>query len=151
MVAPGPRQKPWTPHSRANRGKGGTAPTLVTLPQAGCLLPAPDLPAGRPWTEPERAMWAELWASGQATQWTEAYVPIVALYVRVVCDAFAGRVTAGLAQEARHLADHLGLSPAGMKSLGWVMEYVDTITGELPDESPASVSSIDARRARLTA
>ncbi|MEU6703049.1 hypothetical protein [Streptomyces wuyuanensis] len=89
------------------------------------------MPTGRPWTEAERAMWAELWESPQATQWHDSYVPIVALYVRVVCDSLTGRVTAGLAQEARHLADHLGLSPAGLKTLGWVMESVDTTTAEI--------------------
>ncbi|OKJ42811.1 hypothetical protein AMK22_07610 [Streptomyces sp. CB01580] len=93
-------------------------------------------------------MWDELWQSPQATQYDDSFVPIVALYVRVVCDAFSGRVTAGLAQEARHLADHLGLSPAGMKSLGWRMEEVDARTGEIHD---APVADIAARRARITA
>lgn len=150
MPAPGPRQKPWTPHSRANRGRGGAAPARVTLPQAGCSLPAPDMPAGRQWGDHERAMWAELWASGQATQWSDGDIYTVAMYVRVVCDALTGRVTAGLAQEARHYANSLGLSPEGMKSLGWEMEHVDMVTGVLPD-APASVSPIDERRARLTA
>jgi hypothetical protein len=118
------------------------------LPLAGCGDPIPDMPAGRAWTEPERTMWTELWESPQATQYDDSYVPIVALYVRVVCDAITGRVTAGLAQEARHLADHLGLSPAGLKTLGWQMEQVDARTGEVHD---APVANIDARRARLTA
>ncbi|MCX4825118.1 hypothetical protein OG883_35710 [Streptomyces sp. NBC_01142] len=103
----------------------------IVLPLAGCDLPVPDMPSGRPWTEAERTMWADLWGSPQATQWNDSYVPIVALYVRVVCDSLTGRVTAGLAQEARHLADHLGLSPAGLKTLGWVIESVDTTTGVL--------------------
>ncbi|MFI9562408.1 hypothetical protein [Streptomyces rishiriensis] len=76
-------------------------------------------------------MWAELWASPQATQWFDAYVPIVAMYVQIVCQSLRGSATAGLAQEARHLADHLGLSPSGMRSQGWVMEAVNTHTGEL--------------------
>ncbi|MEU4735102.1 MULTISPECIES: hypothetical protein [Streptomyces] len=53
------------------------------------------------------------------------------MYVQIVCQSFSGRATAGLAQEARHLADHLGLSPAGLRTLGWQMESVDTATGEL--------------------
>ncbi|KAF0651731.1 hypothetical protein K701_01995 [Streptomyces fradiae ATCC 10745 = DSM 40063] len=76
-------------------------------------------------------MWDDLWVSPQATQWADAYVPLVAMYVQIVCQSFSGRATAGLAQEARHLADHLGLSPAGLRTLGWQMESVDTATGEL--------------------
>ncbi|MEV6055008.1 hypothetical protein [Streptomyces sp. NPDC052107] len=76
-------------------------------------------------------MWNELWVSPQATQWHDAYVPLVAMYVQIVCQSLAGRATAGLAQEARHLAEQLGLSPAGMRTLGWQMEAVDTSTGEL--------------------
>ncbi|WP_030660557.1 hypothetical protein [Streptomyces cellulosae] len=76
-------------------------------------------------------MWEELWASPQATQWFDAYVPLVAMYVQIVCQSLSGKATAGLAQEARHLADHLGLSPAGMRTLGWQMEPVNVATGEL--------------------
>ncbi|MFJ8495624.1 hypothetical protein ACIRBZ_45950 [Streptomyces sp. NPDC094038] len=89
----------------------------------------PDLPAGRMWSEAERAMWGDLWVSPQATQWHDAYVPLVATYVQIVCQSFAGKATAGLAMEARHLAEQLGLSPAGMRALGWQMETVDTTTG----------------------
>ncbi|RSR99566.1 hypothetical protein EF913_23110 [Streptomyces sp. WAC04189] len=94
-------------------------------------------------------MWAGLWESPQATQWYDAYVPIVATYVQIVCQSLSGRATAGLAQEARHLADHLGLSPAGMRTLGWQMEQVDAHTAEL-HALPAPTSDIDERRARLT-
>ncbi|MFJ4819465.1 hypothetical protein [Streptomyces sp. NPDC088801] len=87
--------------------------------------------------------------SPQATQWHDAYVPLVAMYVQIVCQSLAGKATAGLAQEARHLADHLGLSPAGMRTLGWQMEHVDTHAGEL-HALPTPASSVDERRARLT-
>jgi hypothetical protein len=107
------------------------------------------MPSGRTWSEAEAAMWEELWASPQATQWHDAYVPLVALYVQVVCQSLSGRATAGLAQEARHLADHLGLSPAGLRTLGWQMEPVDVSTGEL-HVLPTPASDIDERRARLT-
>ncbi len=132
MVAPGPRQRPETKYSRAHR-EGGKQPRagLVVLPLSGCDLPVPDLPAGRVWSDAERTMWAELWASPQATQWHDAYVPLVAMYVQIVCQSLAGKATAGLAQEARHLAEQLGLSPAGLRALGWRMEQVDTESGEL--------------------
>ncbi|MGY4928281.1 hypothetical protein [Streptomyces sp. 900105755] len=69
--------------------------------------------------------------SPQATQWFDAYVPLVAMYVQIVCQSLACKATAGLAQEARHLAEQLGLSPAGMRTLGWQMETVDTTTGQI--------------------
>lgn len=94
-------------------------------------------------------MWANLWESPQATQWYDAYVPIVATYVQLVCQSLSGKATAGLAQEARHLADHLGLSPAGMRTLGWQMEQVDAHAAEL-HALPTPASDIDERRARLT-
>ena len=107
------------------------------------------MPPGRAWSDAEQQMWSSLWESPQATQWDDSYVPIVALYVQVVCQSYAGRATAGLAAEARYLADHLGLSPAGLKTLGWVMESVDTATGQL-HALPSVVSDVDERRARLT-
>lgn len=132
MVTPGPRRDPTRPYSRTHREGGKQSRVgLVVLPLSGCDLPVPDMPTGRAWGEAEATMWADLWESPQATQWHDAYVPIVALYVQVVCQSLSGRATAGLAQEARHLADHLGLSPAGMRTLGWQMEEVDTRTGEL--------------------
>jgi hypothetical protein len=132
MVAPGPRRDPTRPYSRTHR-EGGKQPRadLVVLPLSGCDLPVPDMPSGREWSDAERAMWGELWASPQATQWHDAYVPLVAVYVQIVCQSLSSKATAGLAQEARHLADHLGLSPAGMHTLGWQMEAVDVRTGEL--------------------
>ncbi|MFI6897584.1 hypothetical protein ACIBM4_26070 [Streptomyces sp. NPDC050256] len=96
-------------------------------------------------------MWAELWESGQATQWNESFVPMVALFVRITCDAFAGRVTAGLAAEARYYADHLGLSPAGLKTLGWELEREGTGTAELHTVPTTHSLDINERRARLTA
>lgn len=132
MVAPGPRRDLSSPGSRECRGKGARRATgPVVLPLAGCDLPTPDMPSGRDWTQPERDMWAELWASGQATMWDDSFVTIVAMYVRITCDAFTGSVTAGLAAEARYLADHLGLSPAGLKTLGWELEREGAGMGEL--------------------
>ncbi|MGW1260089.1 phage terminase small subunit [Streptomyces sp. NPDC002513] len=132
MVAPGPRRDPTRPYSRTHRDdRKPPRAGIVVLPLSGCDLPVPDLPPGRSWSEAERTMWGELWASPQATQWHDAYVPLVAMYVQIVCQSLAGRATAGLAQEARHLAEQLGLSPAGLRTLGWQMEAVDTGTGEL--------------------
>ncbi|WP_328896405.1 hypothetical protein [Streptomyces sp. NBC_00236] len=101
------------------------------LPLDGCDLPAPDMPSGRDWTEPEKATWTELWASAQATMWDDSFVLMVATYVRITHDIFSGQCRAGLAAEARYYADHLGLSPAGLKTLGWELERAGTGMGEL--------------------
>lgn len=131
-MRPGPRPNPNAPYSRARRGEPKARHTgPVVLPLSGSDLPAPDLPSGRAWSAHEQAMWADLWSSPQSTQWDDAYVPLVALYVQITCQSFAGRATAGLAAEARYLSEHLGLSPAGMRSLGWELEQVDESTGEL--------------------
>ncbi|MET8818234.1 hypothetical protein [Streptomyces rochei] len=94
-------------------------------------------------------MWTSLWESPQATQWYDAYVPFIATYVQTVCQILSGTATAGLAQEVRHMADHLGLSPAGLRTLGWQMEQADAHAAEL-HALPAPASDIDERRARLT-
>ncbi|WP_455680010.1 phage terminase small subunit [Streptomyces rubrogriseus] len=150
MVTPGPRRDPTRPYSRANR-EGGKQPraALVVLPLAGCDLPVPPMPPGRTWTEAEEVMWVGLWESPQATQYDDSYIPLVALYVQIVCQSLSSRATAGLASEARYLADHLGLSPAGLRTLGWVMEQPDTHGAEL-HALPAPVSDVEERRARLT-
>ncbi|WP_329069887.1 phage terminase small subunit [Streptomyces sp. NBC_01429] len=148
MVSPGPRQDASKRYSRAHRGNRASAASAVVLPLSGCDLPAPDLPSGVAWSEHERAMWAELWESPQATQWSDAFVPLVATYVRVVYSNLTGRATAGLTQEARHISEALGLSPAGLRTLGWTLETVDADMGEVYE---ADVSDISERYARLTA
>lgn len=152
MVAPGPRRDLSNPNSREYRGKGARRATgPVVLPLAGCDLPAPDMPSGRDWTPAERDLWQALWESGQATMWDDSFVPIVAMYVRITCDAFTGRVTAGLAAEARYYADHLGLSPAGLKTLGWELEREGDSMGVLHTVPTSHSLDITDRRSRLTA
>lgn len=60
------------PHSRANRGTVGSRVALLELPAAGCDLPVPEMPAGREWSEQEKARWVELWQSPQACAWDES-------------------------------------------------------------------------------
>lgn len=112
---PGPRPNPSKPHSRHRSPARGS----VVLPAAGCTLPAPKLPAGRKWPAAERALWRDLWASPQAVMWDDSTASLVAIYVTFTQALLAGSGTAWMAQEARHLADRLGLTPAGMAGLGW--------------------------------
>jgi hypothetical protein len=93
---------------------------VVELPAEGCTLPVPDLPKGRKWSSVEKARWAELWESPQATQWDESCRGTVALLV-----AYEARLlseeggSAWVAQEARYAAESLGLTPKAMAALGW--------------------------------
>lgn len=111
------------PHSRAHHRPVavGQRAAQVTLPAAGCDLPLPKLPAGREWSRVERARWRELWTSPQATQWDETATGTVALLVSYESALLAGNGTAWIAQEARHAADALGLTPRAMATLGWVV------------------------------
>ncbi|MEO3811346.1 hypothetical protein ABGB17_20320 [Sphaerisporangium sp. B11E5] len=90
------------------------------------------MPPGRVWSEDERALWADLWGSPQASQWDESYASIVGLYVALVVGLFSGEGKAWQASEARQLADRLGLTPAGLVMCGW----------RFPDGVPAPVTPL---------
>lgn len=92
---------------------------MVVLPADGCPLPAPDLPKGRRWSEEQRRLWRDLWASPQAVMWDESFTSTVAMYIAHVSAVLGGKAAAWQAAEARHLADRLGLTPAGMLACGW--------------------------------
>ncbi|MGY1452660.1 phage terminase small subunit [Streptomyces sp. ICN903] len=115
---PGPRPNPAKPYSRhrPKETRGG----LVLLPPT-CDLPVPPLPPGREWSEAERQTWEELWTGPQANQWDDSFIPVVAMFVCHCSAILAGRASAWMAQEARHLSDRLGLTPQGMAALGWAL------------------------------
>ena len=116
---PGPKPNPNAPHSRYRTGTGADRAT-VWLPPMGCEDPAPELPPGRPWSDAERQMWAELWASPAASQWEESMSPVVsALVVASSTVNTSGRPSAQLIGELRALSDDLGLTPTAMARLGW--------------------------------
>jgi hypothetical protein len=91
----------------------------VDLPGDGCALPTPDLPPGRRWTVAEKARWAELWSSPQATQWDESAKGTVAVLIAYESAILGGTAAAWQAQEARYAAEALGLTPRALASLGW--------------------------------
>lgn len=92
---------------------------MVDLPAAGCDLPVPDLPAGREWTEHDRARWDELWQSPQAMMWDDTARGTVAVLLVYEAAILAGSASAWQAQEARYASEALGLTPKAMASLGW--------------------------------
>ena len=116
MAAPRNASKP---NSRVNRGPIGARTALIELPAKGCDLPAPELPAGRDWSDNERARWVELWSSPQATQWDETARGTVAMLVAYESAVFSGNASAWMAQEARYAAEALGLTPRALGQLGW--------------------------------
>lgn len=120
----GPQRRPETTYSREHR-RDARSDGPIVLP-ISCDLPIPDLPEGRAWSPAERSTWNMLWREPPAVMWRDADIPLVAAYVQYVHQGYAGRATAGLAAEARHAADALGLSPAGRRSLNWVLQDVDT-------------------------
>jgi len=109
------------PTSRAHRRPplAGARAALVDLPAAGCDLPVPALPAGREWTEDDRARWEELWQSPQAVMWDDSARGTVAVLVVYEAAILAGAAAAWQAQEARYAAEALGLTPKAMASLRW--------------------------------
>lgn len=107
------------PHSRANRGTVGSRLALIDLPAEGSDLPVPGIPTGREWSKSERSRWRELWKSPQATQWDETATGTVAMLVVYESAVFAGTASAWQAQEARHAAESLGLTPRALVQLGW--------------------------------
>jgi hypothetical protein len=95
---------------------------VVVLPPQ-CDLPVPRLPRGRDWTREERALWRQVWTSPQASQYDDSYAPTVAANVAHCSAILAGSAAAWQAQEFRRLGDALGLTPAGLRALGWVLPY----------------------------
>jgi hypothetical protein len=95
----------------------------VDLPADGCDLPVPALPAGREWTEHDRARWDELWQSPQATMWDDTARGTVAVLIVYEAAILAGAASAWQAQEARYASESLGLTPKAMASLGWRISH----------------------------
>jgi hypothetical protein len=113
-----------SPSSRAHRRPVSPAQraALVVLPAEGCTLPVPKIPAGRVWSNVEKARWRQLWQSPQATQWDETAAGTVALLIAFESRLLADEGSAWLAQEARHCTEALGLTPKAMAALGWAVE-----------------------------
>lgn len=127
MGVASPTPDPSRPHSRYRRTHN-----VVVLPAEGCSLPPPRMPKGREWTAAQRALWRELWRSPQAVMWDDSYTSTVAMYVSHVSAVLEGTASAWQAQEARHLSDRLGLSPAGMLACGWRLPDPGEDTAQAP-------------------
>lgn len=115
---PGPMRNASKPHSRAHAsGRSG----LLVLPNE-CTLPVPPLPKGREWSREERRLWRSIWSGPQGNAYDDSFIAAVAAYVCHASSIYAGTASAWQAQEFRHLGAQLGLTPAGMASLGWAID-----------------------------
>ncbi len=137
---PGPSPNALKPTSR-HRGRVALLP-----PAAAARVPA--MPKGREWSQQERVLWRDLWRSPQASQWSEPFESAVAMYVVHACAVVAGTAVAWQAQEARHLADRLGLTPQGMASLGWTLSGQPTPASSVGDPGGGTVSALERARRR---
>jgi hypothetical protein len=116
---PGPTRNSAKVNSRAHRGN--TSGGLRILPPE-CDLPVPPLPKSRQWSPDERKRWKRLWTGPQANCWDDSFIDMVAAFIVHGTAVMAGSAAAWQGQEFRHLGDKLGLSPAGMAALGWVID-----------------------------
>jgi hypothetical protein len=119
-VVPVPGPLPNPAKSRSRHGARAGTGKLFVLPIT-CDDPVPDLPPGREWSDAERETWDLLWTGPQANRWDDSFVMAVAMYVSHTFAVLGGQGSAWHAQEARHLGDRLGLTPAGMAALGWAL------------------------------
>lgn len=117
----GPMRNATKPHSRAGIGRKGVVRVLPLT----CELPVPPLPNGRDWAPEERKLWRSIWKGPQANAYDDSFIAAVAAYVCHASAIYAGAASAWQAQEFRHLGQQLGLTPAGMSALGWVLEQVE--------------------------
>jgi hypothetical protein len=94
-------------------------PGWTVLPVTGRTGPAPEWPLTEA-SDRELELWAALWAKPQAVAWEVLGQEItVALYVRRLAEVEQPRATASLTTLVRQLADSLGLTIPGMRSLRW--------------------------------
>ena len=93
--------------------------------QAWLTLPASRPGDPPPWplsesTKREDALWAQLWAMPQATQWeTLKLTDEVALYVRTFCEAAQPEANSNTRTLVLRLREGLGLSTAGLARNRW--------------------------------
>ena len=119
----GPRQDPSKTYSRAWRGQNNGPMGLKTLP-AECSLPVPALPPGCAWRRgsAERKLWEQIWSGPHGNILDESFGPSVALYVAYTVRVLRGDPLKSYeAQVLRSLASDLGLTPAGLRSLGYAL------------------------------
>ena len=130
---PGPAPNP-------NARRRNARPDGMKLPAGGRPGDPPAWPLPRP-TKPERALWAELWATPQAAAWESlGWIRIVARYARLTVQAEKRGALTTLLGEVRQLEDRLGLNPMSMRRLMWTI--VDAPMSQEPADRADNVTDI---------
>lgn len=94
---------------------------MTHLPAGGRTGRPPAWPLRGTATAAEKHAWAQLWATPQAVAWERlGWTRVVARYVRVMLKAEDGDERAWA--ETRLLEKELGLTPAALRSLMWVID-----------------------------
>lgn len=114
------------PASDPNRRRRNVRIAARVLPSEGRQGPAPEWPL-QGFSELEKAMWGQVWATPQAVAWGElGWMRSVARYVRLCVLAEEPDAPVTLAGEVRQMEDRLGLSPMAMRRLEWVVDEVES-------------------------
>ena len=108
---------------RQNSGVSAQKLTILSMDHG---IPAPKPPAGTSFDADERRTWRELWKGPTAQIWDDSAAPAVAAYVLYSHKIFRGEATAWVAASHASLADSLGLSPKGLRNLGFTIEGMPT-------------------------
>lgn len=132
---------PPDPNSGASLRKGLT---FRSLDRAGYTADAPRFPLPpAPGHDHARevGVWAEVWRTPQAIAWSEESWRwrTIAMYVRlsVVCEQAPGN--GAVLGQLHRFADQIGLTPAGLKENGWMIEAVAPAAAASPDGGLATV------------
>jgi len=123
-------------------------PSWTVLSVTGRPGPAPDWPlmdaSGR-----ELELWTGLWGKPQAAQWERYGQELqVALYVRRLAEVEVPGAPASIGTLVRQMADALGLTIPGMRSLRWHLGSDSVATPSGP--KPARPVRRTSARNRLT-
>ncbi len=132
MVARRGAGRPVDPNSMRSQIKGlAGKEDWITLPAQGRSGSAPEWPL-HDCLQVESDLWVRLWSTPQALMWDIHRLEFaVALYVRTYFEASEPKSSAGMRTAALRMEGELGLSMPGMKSLGWQIEEVDSVQGQV--------------------
>ena len=114
MAGNGP---PPNPNAKRRNDRVG----MTHLPAGGRTGKPPAWPLLSVATKAEKHAWAQVWATPQAVAWERlGWVRMVARYVKVMVKAEGGDERAWA--ETRLLEKELGLTPAALRALMWVID-----------------------------
>lgn len=110
----------------------------IELPKSGRTGRVPAWPLPTATNPAERKLWNRLWKSPQAIMWEHLDQHVqVAMYVRRLIEAEDRGASSALTNTVLRMADSLGLSAIGLRSLRW--KIVDRTAAKAePEKKPAA-------------